>query len=379
MTNEATGQAEQVRTEVLTANNPRAGAEFITSFPTREVLPAFFSVITSDILIPQKLDAIRNVKAALDDPEGSGLRERAAGATPTVTSLLSTTKEVVVNLSPQAQSTLSTIRTNFEHYMKGSSVRTLNGTNSRILTEGVDGKYLTQAVMAVVFNRDESLQFRQTIMNTFLTSSPNPTFEAHYFGPDTSYGQIDFTRERDRQAEETRAARLGRRAGRAWRRRGELPGEALGRVRAQLLREQAWEQGIINRTREAILTPPRRARTLLGRGAGFVRSAPGRLWNRAGEVTGPRARGILNGATGAAGRILHGVSEVPGRVGNFAFGRFRRHPAQPAQHAEQVQPQAPEVHVEAVEHEAEPTGPTPEPPLEGEFVEQPQPPEDQNG
>jgi len=343
MTNEATNQAETLRREVAAPNNARAGADFLTGYPARDVLPAFFSVITSDSPLPEKLNAIKNVKAALDKPEDSGLRERITGSPESfLDGAILGTKEVWMSPSPQALSALETIRGNFQRGLSGSRTQTLDGSNYEILTFGVDSKTLTQAVMAGVFNKDEPAQFREALFKTFLTWSSKPAFQKHYFGPNTAYGEIDFSRERDRRAEEGPAERAGRVAGRAWRKKRELPGEALGKVRTQLLKEQEWEQRIINRGKEMILTPPRRARTLLGRGATFLRSAPGRALHGTGEFIGPRVRGARDGT----GRALHGLVEVPGRVGNSIFGRFRGNPNQPPQ-----QPVVPEQPMEGDFHE----------------------------
>lgn len=174
--------------KVGVVNSPKVGAEFLTKLPKKEVFPSFFSVLTSARPLREKTIALSNVREALSDPKASGLSANIIDSPAEFLDklLIETAKNPSRTLSPGSKDCLDKIRTNFEREIQRNRVMVTSGGETIILTRDVDPKYLIDAIFYALTRKDQPLEFRRTLVKTFLNWSSKSNFHIGVLSGDFS-------------------------------------------------------------------------------------------------------------------------------------------------------------------------------------------------
>lgn len=190
---EAKIDEQEILRDVITPDRPKSGADFLTKQPKKNVLPNLFKILQEERPIQDKVAAIGNVRRALEDPIKSGLSDNIIEKSSEDflnKVILEGTKGISITPSAQAVQELEAIKSNFLSAVEKDRVLTLTGANTEILTKNVSPDIVLEAVMAGVFSKKETPEFRQALFKTFLRFSARPSFQdqvlLHRHGPPES-------------------------------------------------------------------------------------------------------------------------------------------------------------------------------------------------
>jgi len=160
---------EALRDNLITPNNPKAGAEFLYKTPKGQVLVSLFSFLQTPGNSQEKVNALLNIKKSLDDPSKSGLSENIIESPDMFfDKIILQAKGTPTPLSPQAQSVLDIVRKNFNAALEKKRISVITGNSTEILTRGVNPKYLIEALKSAVLDKKQPEEFRVALAKTFL-------------------------------------------------------------------------------------------------------------------------------------------------------------------------------------------------------------------